>query len=165
MQRKSCHQHFHFPAPPSGWEWRPSYVDPRTTVGSKTQLQVMHSLMPTASSPPSPATITAQQWRRKNSQSGASGCLVRQGFRNQTGVNSHLTLTLTLPERRKHLPRLSTALSPQPPLSWNEGHRGSNWCPASQGCALRTRDTFVPFLLGLPIVGMALPHTHTLAHE
>lgn len=90
---------------------------------------------------------------------------VRQGFRNQTGVNSHLTLTLTLPERRKHLPRLSTALSPQPPLSWNEGHRGSNWCPASQGCALRTRDTFVPFLLGLPIAGMALPHTHTPAHE
>lgn len=37
-------------------------------------------------------TLTAQRWGRENSQSGASSCLVQQGFRNQTGVNSHLTL-------------------------------------------------------------------------
>lgn len=126
----------------------------------------MHSLVPTASSPPSPAdnhcTAVEEGEQPKWCQRLPSAAGLPQPDRREL---TSYSLTLTLPERRKHLPRLSTALSPQPPLSWNEGHRGSNWCPASQGCALRTRDTFVPFLLGLPIAGMALPHTHTLAHE
>lgn len=37
--------------------------------------------------------------------------------------------------------------------------------PCLPGYALRTRDTSVLFLLGLPMAGMTLLQTHTLVHK
>lgn len=162
----SCHQRFHSPVPPRGWELKAQlHGDPGATEENKTRYQVMNSLMPTTSSSPSPADTQCTAMREElpkwyhHLPSAA-------GLRNQTGVNSHLTLThISTSTEAKTPSQTVNSAFPHPPLSWNEGHSGSNWCPAFQDCSLGTMDTSVPFLLGLPKTEMTPPHTHTLVHE
>lgn len=48
------------------------------------------------------------------------------GLRNQTGVNSHLTLThISTSTEAKTPSQTVNSTFPQPPLSWNEGHMGA----------------------------------------
>lgn len=116
-------------------------VDPRATERSKAQ----HSLRP---SPPLRHHLQTPSAQRRGREKCRTGICLAQaaGFHNQTGVNSLSTLTHISTCTEAKTPSLTVnSPFPQPTLSWNEGHRGSNWYPACQGCSLRTRDTLCPF--------------------